>query len=57
MPPKMRAYVLSYDHESKWMNFLIKDVDLLKNVIIFGIKPVIILKKNLIANPSTIKGF
>ena len=57
MPPKMRAYVLSYDHESKWMNFLIKDVDLLKNVIIFGIKSVIILKKNLIANPSTIKGF
>ena len=26
----MRAYVKSYDDESKWMTFLIKNADLLK---------------------------
>ena len=30
MPPKTRAYVKSYDDESKWMSFLIKNDDLLK---------------------------
>ena len=49
-----RAYVKSYDGETKLMIFLIKDDELLKNVI-FGIMSVIVLKKNLIVNPATIK--
>ena len=49
-----RAYVKSYDGETKLMIFFIKDDELLKNVI-FGIMSVIVLKKNLIVNPATIK--
>ena len=30
MLPKMSTYVKSYDVETKWMNFLIKDAELLK---------------------------
>ena len=44
MHPKGNAYIKSYDGETKWMNFLIKDGDLLK-------RSVIVLKKNLTANP------
>ena len=55
MFPKTSAYLKSYDDETKWMNFLIKDDDLLKKKIkIFRIKSLTILKKNLIANPSKI---
>ena len=58
MLPKASTYIKSYACETKWMNFLIKDDDyLLKNITILGIKSVIVLKKNLIANPSTIKHF
>ena len=42
-------YVKNYD--------LINDGELLKKIVTFGIKSVIVLKKNLIANPSTINFF
>ena len=51
MLPKMRAYVKTYDGESRWMTFLIKD-NLIKYDI--GIKSVKVLKKNLNENPSSI---
>ena len=35
MLPKKRAYVKSYDGETKWMNFLIKADDLLKKIYIY----------------------
>ena len=55
--PKTSAYLKSgYGRETKWMYFLVEDEVFLKNMI-FGIKPAIILKKNLIANSSTIKTF
>ena len=54
MLPKMSTYVKSYG-EIKWMYFLIEDDELLKNI--FGRKPAIALKKNLIVNPSTMKFF
>ena len=38
MLPKTRAHVKSYDGETKWMYFVIEDGELLKNIIIFGIK-------------------
>ena len=47
----MRAYVKTYDGESRWMTFLIKD-NLIKYDI--GIKSVKVLKKNLNENPSSI---
>ena len=53
MFPKISTYVKSYG-EIKWMYFLIED-ELLKNI--FGRKPAIVLKKNLIVNPSTMKFF
>ena len=52
---KRSTSVQSYDGEAKWMNFLIKDASLLKNIQIVGLKSVIVLKKNLIASPSTLK--
>ena len=57
MVPKTSTYVKSYDGKNKWMNFLIKDDELLKNIMILGIKPVIVLKKNMTVNPSTTKIF
>ena len=39
------------------MDALIKDDELLKNIMIFGIKSVIVLKKKLIVNPSSTKLF
>ena len=42
MPPKISAYVKSHDGQTKWMYFLIEEDDLLKNVILFGIKSVLI---------------
>ena len=41
------------DGETKWMNFLIKDDNLLKQYDT-GIKSAIVSKKNLNENPSTI---
>ena len=57
MVPKTSTYVKSYDGKNKWMNFLIKDDELLKNIMILGIKSVIVLKKNMTVNPSTTKNF
>ena len=48
MLPKTSAYVKSYDGLTKWMYFLIEDDDLLKQIILLGIKPVLISKNNLI---------
>ena len=33
MLPKTSAYLKSYDGETKWMNFLIKDDNLLKKIL------------------------
>ena len=49
MIPKTSAHVKSYDAATKWMNFFIKD-----NLLILGIKSVIVLKKNLIVSPYII---
>ena len=57
MVPKTSTYVKSYDGKNQWMNFLIKDDELLKNIMILGIKSVIVLKKNMTVNPSTTKNF
>ena len=42
MLPKTSAYIKSYDGQIKWMYFLIENDDLLKNVILFGIKSALI---------------
>ena len=42
MLPKTSAYVKGYDGKTKWMYFLIEDDDLLKSIILFGIKSVLI---------------
>ena len=48
MLPKMSAYVKSYNGQRWW---------LIKKIILFGIKSVLILKRTLIASLSTIKNF
>ena len=40
-----------YDGKNKWMKFLIKDDNLLKDIKISESKSIIVLKKNLIADP------
>ena len=57
MLPRMSMYVKSYDDQIKWMYFLIEDDDLLEKYNTFLIKSALILKKNLIANLSTIRIF
>ena len=42
MLPKTSAYVKSYDGQTKWMQFLIEDDDLLEKTILFGKKSVLI---------------
>ena len=49
------AYVKCCNGETKWMSFLLKMMSYQEHIIIFGINPAAVLKKNLIANPSTIK--
>ena len=49
MLPKTRAYVKSYDGQTKWVYFLIEDVTYWKKI-----NSALILKKNLIANLITI---
>ena len=55
MLPKTIAYVKSYDGQTKWIYFLIKDETYQKNIILFGIKSAFIKKKNFTANLPTIK--
>ena len=55
MLPKTSTYVKSFNGGTKWMYFLIEDDELLKNMMIFGIKLEIVWKNKLIANPSIIK--
>ena len=43
--PKTSAYVKSYDGQTKRMYFLIEDDELLENIILFGTKSALILKK------------
>ena len=50
MPPTS-AFVKSYDGLIKWMYFLIQDDNLLKNIILFGIKSAVILKKEFDSEP------
>ena len=57
MHPKTTSYATSFDGQTKWIYYLIKDDDLLKNIILFGIKSVPISKKNLTAGLSIIKNF
>ena len=55
MLPKTSAYVKSYERETKWMFFLLKMMSYQKYVTVFGAESATVLKKNLIANASTIK--
>ena len=55
MLSKMSAYVKSYDGKTKWMGFLLKMSICWKNIMIFGIKSVIVLKKNMTMNQSVLK--
>ena len=58
MLPNTSAYVKSYDEQTKWMFFLIEDNELVKkNIILFGIKSALILKKNLKASLYMMKIF
>ena len=53
----IRAYVLSYDDESKWMNFLIMDDDLLKKCLDIWNKAKSNIKKELDCQPIYNKRF
>ena len=55
MLPKTSFYVKSYDGQTKWMYFLIEDDNLLKKYNTIWNKIRTDIKKNLIANLSTIK--
>ena len=57
MSPKTRAYVKSYDDESKWMNVLIRDDDLLKKYIDIWHKASNNIKKELDCEPIYNKRF
>ena len=49
MLPKTIAYVKSYDGETKWINILIKDDELLKKYTDIWIKVSNCIKENMIA--------
>ena len=53
----IRAYVLSYDDESEWMNFLIMDDDLLKKCLDIWNKAKSNIKKELDCQPIYNKRF
>ena len=55
MLPKTNAYVRIYDGQTKWMYFLVEDDDVLKECNTIWEKISADIKKNLIANLSTIK--
>ena len=48
---KLSSQVKIYYSKNKWMKFLIKDDNLLKDIKISESKSIIVLKKNLIADP------
>ena len=48
---KLSDQVKIYDGKNKWMKFLIKDDNLLKDIKISELKSIIVLKKNLTADP------
>ena len=52
MLSKTSEYVKSYDGQTKQMYFLIEDGDLLKTIILFGIKLALILKKKFNSEPA-----
>ena len=54
MLPKESAYVKSYGGETNWMYILLKMMNYYKHITVFGMKSVIVIKKNLISNPSKI---
>ena len=54
---KASTYVRNYDGETKGMDVLIKDNELLKKYNDIWNKLVIVSKKNLIVSPSTVKFF
>ena len=55
MLPKTRVYVNSYDVQTKWMYFLIKDDDVLEKEDTIWDKVSADIKKSLIANLSIVK--
>ena len=55
MLPKTSAYVKSYDGKTKWIYFLLKMMTFQKNIILFGIKSVLVPKRNSITSLSIIK--
>ena len=55
MLPKTRAYLKSYDGQTKWMYFLIEDDDILEKYNTIWNKVSADIKKNLIVSLSTIK--
>ena len=57
MLPKTRAYVKSYDGQTKWMYFLIEDDDLLERYNTIWDEVSADIEKNLIASLSIIKSF
>ena len=46
MLPKTSTYVETYDGQTKWIYFLLKIMTYWKNIILFGIKSALTLKKN-----------
>ena len=55
MLPKTSAYVKSYDGQTKWIYFWLRMMTYQKNIILFGIKSVLISKKNLISALTLVK--
>ena len=53
----MSANLKSYGGQNKWMYFLIQDDDLLENIILFGIKSALIIKKEFDSDPVYINFF
>ena len=53
----MSAHLKSYGGQNKWMYFLIQDDDLLENIILFGIKSALIIKKKFDSDPVYINFF
>ena len=57
MLPKTSAYVKSYDGQTKWMYFFIKDGDLLEEYNTIWDKVSTYIKMNLTESLSTMKAF